>query len=127
MAGEVVHDYDVASAKGRKQDLGDIGLEPVAVDRAVEHHRRDHTIEPEAGHEGRRFAMAVRESNTQPLAAGTAPVRARHVRRSPGLINEYETRGIEIRLRFEQCLALLQDVGPILLNSMAGLFLRVSP
>ncbi len=127
MAGEVVHNYDVAWAEGREQNLSDIGLEPVAVDRAVEHHRRDHAIEPKARHERRRLAMAVRETNAQPLASGTAPVRARHVRRGPGLINEYEPRGIEIRLRFEPCLALLQDVGPILLNRMAGLFLRVSP
>lgn len=36
VAGEVVHDYDVAGAKGRRQHLRHVGVEPVAVDRTVE-------------------------------------------------------------------------------------------
>ena len=47
VARQVVHDDDVAGLQFRDQHLPDIGLEPVAVDRAPlfwtgEHHRRDH-------------------------------------------------------------------------------------
>ena len=45
VAGEVVHDDHIAGAQLGHQDLCDIGFEPVAVDRSVQHHRRNH-----AGH-----------------------------------------------------------------------------
>jgi hypothetical protein len=51
----------------------------------------------------------------------------RHVRRRPSLVNEHEPSKVEIRLRLEPVAALLQDVGPILLDRVSGLFLRVRP
>lgn len=43
-----------------------------------------------------------------------------------GLVDEHEALGIEIELAVEPGLALLQDVGPLLLGRVRGLFLRVS-
>jgi len=54
-------------------------------------------------------------------------VRAGHVRRSPGLVDEHQLPGIEIGLRREPGTALAQDVGPVLLDRVSGLFLRVMP
>jgi hypothetical protein len=76
---------------GNKHAL-DIGLEGVAVDRAIKHERRDQR-------------------------------RARS--RSPGLVDEDQTFGIEIKLAFEPGLAPLQDVGAVLLDRVRRLFLRV--
>lgn len=52
---------------------------------------------------------------------------AGHVRRGLCLVDEDEALRIEIELVVEPVLALLQDVGPILLNRMPGHFLRVIP
>ena len=67
------------------------------------------------------------DAYAQPLAPGAAAVRARHVRRGPGLVDEHKPPGIEIGLRLEPGAALLQDIRPVLLDRMSGLFFRVRP
>jgi hypothetical protein len=52
-------------------------------------------------------------------------VRARHVRRRPGFINEDKPFRIEIELVFEPAAAAPQYVRTILLYGVASLFLRV--
>jgi hypothetical protein len=51
---------------------------------------------------------------------------AGHVRRGPSFVDEDKALGIEIELALEPILASLQNVGPILLTRVCGLFLRVS-
>ena len=70
--------------------------------------------------------MAVGNADPQAFAAAAAAVGASHVGRSPGLVDEDQTFGIEIKLAFEPGLAPLQDVGSILLGGVRGLFLRVT-
>ena len=69
--------------------------------------------------------MAVRDADAQAFAAGGAAVGSSHVGRSPGLVDERQAFGIEIKLAFEPGLAPLQDIGSILLGRVRGLFLRV--
>ena len=57
-------------------------------------------------------------------AAATA---ARHIRRCPGFVDEDEAFGIKIELAVEPVLSALQDVRPILLCSVRGLFFHVIP
>jgi hypothetical protein len=52
---------------------------------------------------------------------------AGHVGGGPGLVDEDEALGLQIDLALEPVPALLQDVGAILLDCMASLFLRVMP
>lgn len=52
---------------------------------------------------------------------------AGHVGGGPCLVDEDEALGIKVELPFEPLLALLEDIGPVLLDSMASLFLRVMP
>jgi hypothetical protein len=52
---------------------------------------------------------------------------AGHVGGRPRLIDEDQALGIEIELAIEPALALPQDVGSVLLDSMASLLLRVMP
>ena len=52
---------------------------------------------------------------------------AGHVGGGPGLVDENEAFGFEVDLSVEPVLALPQDVGTILLDSVPGLFLRVIP
>ena len=71
--------------------------------------------------------MAMGKAHAQALTLGTAAMAAGHVGGGPGLVNEHKPFGIEIELVFEPGAALAQDVGPVLLNRVASLFLRVIP
>ncbi len=71
--------------------------------------------------------MPVRHARAQPLAAAAATVPPCHIGGRPGLVDEDQPVGIEIELAVEPCLALLQNVGSILLRGMGRLFLRVIP
>ena len=57
VAGQIVHDDDVALAQLRHEDALDIGREGEPIDRTVEHERRDHAACGQAGDEGRRRAQ----------------------------------------------------------------------
>jgi enamine deaminase RidA (YjgF/YER057c/UK114 family) len=67
----------------------------------------------------------VREAHPQALALGAAAMAAGHVGGGPGLVNEDEAIRVQIELAIEPLLALLQDIGAILLDGVASLFLRV--
>ena len=69
--------------------------------------------------------MAMRHAGPQALAPGRSSVAAGHVGRGPGLIDEHEARRVEIKLIVEPLLPSSQDVRPVLLGRVCGLFLRV--
>jgi hypothetical protein len=71
--------------------------------------------------------VAVREAHPQALTLRTAAMAAGHVGGGPGLVDEHEALGFQIELAIEPVLALLQDIGAVLLDGMASLFLRVMP
>jgi hypothetical protein len=108
--------------RSRARALGDIGIEPVAVDRTVQHHRRDHTCHAQPRNQRGRFAMAMREAHAQAFALGAAAMAAGHVGRGPGFVDEHETFGFQIDLTVEPVVPLLQDVGPVLLDAWPVFF-----
>lgn len=69
--------------------------------------------------------MAVRDERPQALSAPAPAMAAGHVGGGPGFVDEDEPVRVEIELRLEPGLALLQDVRPVLLGRVGGLFLRV--
>ena len=69
--------------------------------------------------------MAVGHADAQAFAAAATAMRAGHLGRGPGLVDEDEAVGVEIDLAVEPRLAPLQDVGAILLAGVRSLFLRV--
>jgi hypothetical protein len=119
-----VHDDAIALAQFGDQDALDIGLEGVAIDRAVEREGRDHA----AGGEARTKVVAFQWPCGTPTRScrprAQRPVGPGHVGRSPGLVDEGQALGIEIELGFEPGLAPLQDVQAALLGRVA-VFLRV--
>ena|ERR1700722_19065518 len=105
----------------REQGRLDIGLEAL---RLIGPSRTKGAMTPRgAGRRRRcRFPMAVRDADTQAFAAAAAAVAASHLGRSPGLVDEDNAFGIEIKLAFEPGLAPHQNVGSVLLGRMRGLF-----
>jgi hypothetical protein len=125
VAGEVVHDDDVATPLFGNQHLGDVGLEGVPVDGSVEHPWRDEAPRGERADEGRGLPVSMRDADPQPCPATAAPVAPGHVGGGPGLVDEDQPLRVEIELILEPLLAPRQDVGAILLGGVCGLFLRV--
>lgn len=102
-----------------------IGFGPVAGDRPVQHHRRDHAGHAQARDQGGGFAMAMREAHPQPLAFPPATVTTGHIGGGRSFVDEDEAFGFEVDLAVKPVLALPQVVGTALLDRMPGLILRV--
>jgi hypothetical protein len=60
------------------QNALDVGLEGAAVDRAIEDEGRDHASRRQAGDEGRRFPVAMRDADAQSFAAAATAVGSGH-------------------------------------------------
>lgn len=97
-----------------KSNLLCIGQEGSAVHRAVEEHRRGHTIQSQAGCESCGLPMAVRNSRHASFATFGPPAQPCHLGGSRGLINEDQPLGIEIKLTVEPGPAAAQDIGALL-------------
>ena len=67
----------------------------------------------------------MRYPGPSPFAAPAPAMAPRHVGGRPGLVDEHQLLGIKVELAVEPVLALLQDVGTVLLGGVRGLFLRV--
>ena len=104
------------------QNLRHIGFEPVAVDRPVQHHRRDHAGHAQARGQRGGLAVAMREAHRQPLTFRAASVAAGHIGGSPGFVDEDKAFGFEIDLAVEPEPALPQNVGTVLRDRVPGLF-----
>lgn len=105
----------------------DVGLEPVAVDRAIEYHRCDHAAHAQASDQRRGLAVTMREAHPQALALVATAVAAGHVGGGPRLVDEDQALGLQIELAIEPASSLAQDVGAILLDRVAGLYGMARP
>lgn len=124
---EVVHHDDVTLLQCRHENLLDIGLESFAVDRAVEQQRRDDAGRAQTAHESCRFSMSMGYTHAQSLTSRAAAADARHIGRCPSFVDEDEALGGKIELAIEPVLPALQDVRPILLCGVRGLFFHEIP
>ena len=125
VAGEIVHDDDVARAQPGDQDLLDVGFEGAAVDRAVEHERRDHAARAQAGDESRRLPVAIRDGHAQPFAQ-RRPASRRAIAVEAQVSSMKTSRaGIEIDLAIEPGLAAPHNVRALLLGRVRRLFFSV--
>ena len=68
--------------------------------------------------------MPVGEAHPQALASGTAVMAKGHIGGSPGLVDEVKALRVQIELAIEPVLALLQDVGAVLLDGVTVFFTR---
>lgn len=119
---EIIHDDDVASFEGWRQNLLDIGLEAFAVDRPVEHEWRGNPVVPERGEEGHGLPVAMRHLGIQRFATALPAVGPGHVGLRPGLIDEDQAVRADPRLIFLPPGPPPGDVWPVLLGGVNGFF-----
>ena len=122
MAAEIVHDHQVARFEGRDENLIDIGAEDHAVDRAVDDAGRAEPVAAQRRQQGEGPPFAERRLGDQTLAFGAPPVRARHIRLRPGLVDEDEPGRIDGRLTRLPLPTPAGDVRPILFGCAKAFF-----
>ncbi len=92
----IVEDHDVAWLQRRHEELFDIGVEALAVDRPVEQAGRVDAVVSQGGEESRGLPLALRdlvEPSRWPLGAPAA--QAGHIGLGPGFIDEDQLPGVD--------------------------------
>ena len=95
MAGQVIHDHDVARCQCGHEELLDPFGKACAVDRLIEHTRRIDPVAAQRGDEGHRLPVAIGHLGMEPLAPGCPSAQGSHVRLRPGLVDEDEVPGVK--------------------------------
>ena len=100
----------------------DVGSKAFAVDRTVDEPRRLDAIVAKRGDEGHGFPMAVGNFGDEPLAARRPAAQRLHVGLRPGLVDEYQTLGVDPALALRPLGASPGDVRPIAFAGDDGFF-----
>jgi len=122
MAGEIVHDDDVAWPQGRDEKLLDVELELLAVDRAVEEPGGVDAIMTERGEEGHGLPATIGDLGPEPAASRCPSPERRHIGLGPGLIEEDQAAELNAVLIGRPLRAPACDVGAILFAGEHGFF-----
>ena len=122
VALQIVRDHDVAGTQGRYQDMFDVGLEPIAIDRAVKQPRRINPIVTQSGDEGHRVPMPVRHLGPQARPARPPTTQRRHVGLDGGLVDKDQSCRVNPPLVTAPLRPATDNVGAILLAGEHGFF-----
>ena len=117
VTAEIVHHHQIARFEGRNENLIDVGAEDDAIDRPVDDAGRGEPVAAQRRQEG-----AERRFGDQTLAFGAPPVRARHVRLRPSLVDEDQPGRIDGRLTRLPLPTPAGDVRPILFGCVKAFF-----
>src|SRR3546814_13408694 len=98
VATEIVEDDDIAGLEGGEQELLDISLEFLAVDRTVEEAGRLDAVVAQSSQDAERAPLAVRGLADQPLAPPTSPPKRGPVGFCPMLLDENPAIGVTAHL-----------------------------
>lgn len=119
---EIVENDDIARFQGSDELGFDVGLESLAVDRAVENPWRLDAIEPQGGDEGHGLPVAVGRMGDKPFSARAPATQWRHVRLDPGLIDEDQPLRVNACLVADPLLAPAPELWPQLLGGQNRFF-----
>ena len=122
VAAKIVEDDDIAWLQGGHQELLDIGTEATAIDGTIHDAGGGDFVGPQGGQKGQSLPMSMRHLGVQPLTARATPMRARHVRLGPGLVNKNQTPWIDFILMAPPAGALGGNLRPVLLGGQHGFF-----
>lgn len=119
---EMVDHHNLARPESGSEALFGVGCEDLGVDGTVDHHGCEHLVSSYGGDQGRGLPAAVRNFGDEPLAARAAAMGPCHVGLDPGLVDEDQLVGRQLRLPFAMRPASLRDVRPVLLGGVQRFF-----
>ena len=122
VAAEIVHDHDVAGHQGGDENLRDINLETLAVDRAFEQPWGVDPVMAQCSQEGRGVPMAMRNLGVKPHPAWRPAAQRRHIGLGPGLVDEDQTLRRDLVLILGPLRPPPCDVGTVAFASHHGFF-----
>ena len=122
VAGEVVHDHDVAWCEGRHKELLDPFSKAGPVDGLIEDARRIDPVTAQRGDEGHGAPMAIGHLGVQPLAFGCPASERGHVGLGPRLVDEDEMPGVKSPLILAPLRAPPCDLGAELFGGKNAFF-----
>ena len=122
VAAKVVHDDDVAGTKRRDEDLLDIGLKALAVDRTVKKPWGFNAVVAQRSQERRCLPVPVRDLGRKPHAERRPPAQRRHVGLGPGLVDEDQTLRLDLVLILGPLRPPPRDIGAVAFASHHGFF-----
>jgi hypothetical protein len=122
VTAEMIDHHDVTWPEGGAEALFGIGCEDLGVHRPVDHHRREDAAAAYGGDQGGGLPATMRDLGDEPLATRAAAMGPRHIGLGPGLVDEDQLVGRQLRLPVAQNLPSLCDVRPILLGGVQRFF-----
>lgn len=122
VAGEVVHDDDVAGRECRAELFFDPCREAGGIYRLIEDEGRIDPVAAQCGDEGHRLPVAIRRLGVEPLADRRPAPQGRHIGLGPGLVDEDQAPGIRSILELLPLLAPSGDLRPQLLGGKNAFF-----
>ncbi len=122
VAGEVVHDDDVAWPQCWAKLFLDPCGEAGGVDRLIEDEGSIDPVAAQGGDEGHRLPVAIGRLGMEPLADRRPAPQRRHVGLRPGLVDEDEAPGIRPALELPPLRSASRYLGPELLGGKNAFF-----
>ena len=122
VAAEVIHHDGVTRPEGGSEALFGVGREHLGIDWSVDHHGREDAAPAHGGNQGGGLPSAVRDLGDEPLAASAATMGPRHVGLGPGLVDEDQLVGRQLRLLCAKRLPGPRDVRTVLLGGVQRFF-----
>ena len=118
----VIHHDDVVASERRNQAVFDIGEEHLSGHGTFDHHRGDHFIVPQGGHEGDRLPLSTRGTPDQLGASRTATPKPHHLGGDRSLVNKHQPGRIKHALLSDPAPARPGHVGAMLFCRPQTLF-----
>jgi len=122
VAGQIVHDDDIARIQRRDEDLLDISPEDVAVHGAIEDVRGSDAGDAQTSDKSGGFPVTVGYRGQQAQAAGTPAKRPGHVGGRRGLVQEHQALRVECGLAPDEGVARRGHVRTLLLGGVQTFF-----
>jgi hypothetical protein len=122
VAGEIIHDHDVARRERGYEELFDILKEARPVDRLIEDTGSIDPVAAQGREEGHRLPVTIGHFGMEPLALGCPATQRGHIGFGPSLVNEHEPSGIKSALILLPLLAPPGDLGPELFGWQHAFF-----
>jgi hypothetical protein len=100
VTAEVIDHHDITRPESWGEALFGIGREDLGIHGTVDDHGREDLVPADGGDQGRGLPAAIRDLGDKPLAARAATMSPRHIGLGPGLVDEDQLIGRQLRLPF---------------------------